>query len=200
MVSSSRPIEAVQGAPCRVSGSLADSSAIGDERLGQGFDCLRRLCLRWFDHQRFLNDQGEVDRWWMEAVVDQAFGDVVGADIVLTLLPRAGKHDFMQDWPVVREIVVSVQQDAQIVRIQDSLDRRPIVVRPIPALAYRHTLAGGHRRCRGTVVGVRCFAPALRGGRVRHRLPRGSAWVDMGPVPLCSRPARLRGRRRRAEC
>ena len=55
----------------------ADSMVEGFARFGLG----------WFDHERFVNDEREVHCWWMDVVVQEAFGNV-GGDATVSFFMR----------------------------------------------------------------------------------------------------------------
>ena len=69
---------------------LGISSALfrdADHRVGERVERLAALGLGGLDHERLVDDQREVDRRRVEAVVHQPLGDVQRSDPVLRLLP-----------------------------------------------------------------------------------------------------------------
>ena len=56
---------------------------------------LEALGLGRLDHERLLDDQREVDRRRMDAVVEDRLGDVERGDAVLPLLAAAGEDDLV---------------------------------------------------------------------------------------------------------
>ena len=60
---------------------------IGDLEHGgrECIECLDALGLGRLDHQRLGHDQREIDRWGVEAEVEQALGDVHGTNTALLL-------------------------------------------------------------------------------------------------------------------
>src|SRR5256714_1407144 len=77
----------------------------GEHRVTECVQRFLRLGLRRLDHQRLGDDQREVDRRRMEAVVHQALRDVEGRDPVLALERARAEHELMHAKPVERQAV-----------------------------------------------------------------------------------------------
>src|SRR3954452_521871 len=77
--------------------------------------------LRRFDHQRTGHDQRETDRVRVEAVVNQALGDITRSHTLLRLT-RITEDTFMHRWRLVGKVEPGLQMLADIVRVQDSID------------------------------------------------------------------------------
>ena len=73
----------------------------GDHGFGKSFNRFRWLRLGRLDHKCLVDDQREVDRRRVEAVVDQALGDVVGTHPMFYALAGAGENDLVQHGAVV---------------------------------------------------------------------------------------------------
>ena len=86
VASSRRRSGAVYGAPFTRSGSSSASRAIASIASQKASSALHALGLRRLDHQRLVDDQREVDRRRVEAVVDQPLGDVQGFHAALGAL------------------------------------------------------------------------------------------------------------------
>src|SRR6266404_5272172 len=74
------------------------------------------------DHKRARNDQRKSGGVWMEAVVDQALGDIHGADAIL-LLVRVAEYDFVHRWQGIREIVGAFEMLAYVVGVEHGVFR-----------------------------------------------------------------------------
>ena len=115
--SSSRPTLGVLGASVTCSGVvcgfLCDLAHRGDELVER----LERLGLRGLDHQRAGDDQREVDRGRVEALVHQPLGDVRRGDarIVLVLVAQ---NALVHDATRPRHVVVAAQLLEHVVCVQ----------------------------------------------------------------------------------
>ena len=76
-----------------------------------------RLGLGRLDHQRARDDQREVNRRRMEAVIHQPLRDVERVHIVRQLILVA-EHDLVQRRRVVRQVIRAFQPRANVVRVQ----------------------------------------------------------------------------------
>ena len=88
-------------------------------RLGKGVQRLLGLGLRRLDHQRFGDDQREIDRRRVESVVHQPLRDVERRDAMLALQTAAREHEFVHAEPVERSLVSVLQASEQVVRVQN---------------------------------------------------------------------------------
>jgi len=88
-----------------------------DHCVAGGVELLFRFALRRLDHQGAGDDQGEVDRRRVKAVVHQALGDIQRRDVVLLLLLVVERH-LVQRGGVVRQVIVAAQSGADVIRVQ----------------------------------------------------------------------------------
>ena len=79
VASSRRRTGAVWGAARTMSGSRSASAAMAMQRVGERVERLERLGLGRLDEHALVDDEREVDGRRVEAVVDEALGDVEGA-------------------------------------------------------------------------------------------------------------------------
>ena len=89
-----------------------------EHRVGERVERLLRLGLRRLDHQRLRDDEREVDRRRVEAVVHQPLGDVERRDAVLALQRARREHELVHAEPVERQVVRVLQPREQVVRVQ----------------------------------------------------------------------------------
>ena len=95
-------------------GFTADGAKSGGERVER----LQRFGFRGLDHQGFFNDEREIDRRCVEAVVEQAFGDVHRGHAGL-LLDSAGTGDeFVHAAVAVRNFQEILDLAEQIIGVQ----------------------------------------------------------------------------------
>ena len=99
--SSSRRTGVVYGALRAISGSSARLAQDLGDRVGEGVERLLRLRLGRLDQQRLVDEQREVDRRRVEAVVEQALGEVERLEPELALHRRAGEHELVHADAVV---------------------------------------------------------------------------------------------------
>ncbi len=86
----------------------------GDEEV-EGLLALR---LRRFDHERAMDDQGEVDRGRVETEIDQALGDVECRDAE-ALLPVVVEHAFVHTTAGVGDVIMLLEMRQEVVRVED---------------------------------------------------------------------------------
>ena len=98
-------------------GTLLALPGDGDHRVAEGVQLFLRLALGRLDHQRAGDDQREVDRRRMEAVVHQPLGDVERVDVV-GVLPLVAEDDLVQRRCVVRQVIRVAQPGADVVRVE----------------------------------------------------------------------------------
>src|SRR3990170_4057208 len=89
-------------------------------RLAEGVQRLLPLRLRRLDHQRLVDDEREVDRWWVEAVVDEPLGDVERLHH-LRALADAGEDDLVHAGAVVGEVVGVAEAGLDVVGVDDGV-------------------------------------------------------------------------------
>ena len=90
----------------------------GQHRVAEGVQGLARLALRGFDHDRLLHHHREIDRRGIEAVIDQALGDVPGVD-ALRALPLGREDALVHARAVVGDLIRRGQPRADVVRVED---------------------------------------------------------------------------------
>ena len=79
---------------------FGDGAHGGDEQV----EFLKRFALRGLDHQGAVDDHGEADRVGVEAVVDEALGDVAGLN-PFGRLALVAEDDFVHRGRFVRQLV-----------------------------------------------------------------------------------------------
>ena len=90
----------------RVLGDLGILLGLGQDlvhSVGESVERLVRLGLGRLDHQRLVDQQREVDGRRVEAVVEQALGDVERLDAELALGRRAGEDELVHAAAVERD-------------------------------------------------------------------------------------------------
>src|SRR3954452_22309701 len=110
----------------RVLGALAQD--VGD-RVGERVERLLRLRLGRLDEQRLVDEQREVDRRRVEAVVEQALGEIERLQAEVLLHRRAREHELVHSDAVVggREVIghaLLLEPREQVVRVQHRRLRR----------------------------------------------------------------------------
>ena len=114
-----------------------------EHRLAELVQPLLRLGLGRLDHQRLGDDQREVDRRRVEAVVHQPLGDVERRDAVLLLQRPRREDELVHAQPVERQVVRVLQPGEQVVGVQHG---RPPTSRGAPARTRGCTRTSGRRR------------------------------------------------------
>ena len=102
---------AVRGARDEVRGRLG-LAGDRDQGVGEGVERLDRFGLGRLDQHPLLDDQREVDRRRVVAVVDEALGDVEGPDAGPLLDGRRRRDELVLAGAVVRDVVASRPADA----------------------------------------------------------------------------------------
>ena len=94
-------------------------SLLGDleHRVAEGVERLLALALGRLDHHRLVDDEREVDRRRMIAVIDHPLGDVERAG-ALSLLPLPGEDHLVHAAAVVRQAIRSAQALLDVVGVQ----------------------------------------------------------------------------------
>ena len=166
----------------RVLGRLGEDLA---DDLGEGVERLARLGLRRLDEQRLVDQQREVDRRRVEAVVEQPLGEVEGADAELLLHRAAGEHELVHAGAVERDGQVLagrlLEPRQQVVRVEHRGLRRLLQ----PVAAERQDVGEGAHE--DAVVALEAAQPADRLGPVEVQVEGGAGAVaglvahDLGP-------------------
>src|SRR5688572_11941161 len=89
----------------------------GAHRVHELVERLARLRLRGLDHEGAADDQRKVDGRSVEAVIEEALGDVHRLHPA-PLLDAVGEHAFMQRRAVVRQVVGIAEPRAKVVCVQ----------------------------------------------------------------------------------
>ena len=104
-----------------------------EHRVAERVERLLRLGLGRLDHQRLGDDQREVDRRRVEAVVHQPLGDVERGDAVLALQVARREHELVHAEPVERQVVRVLEPREHVVRVQHGHLRHLAEPRPVHA-------------------------------------------------------------------
>ena len=141
---------------------------------------------------------GNADRVGVEAVVDEALGDVAGLDTPCLLLLIA-EDDLVHRWRLVRQFVVAFELFADVVGVEHGVfGGLAQAVRAVredvgegadehAEVAVEHAYAAD--RVRAVVVEAERAVGIFADDR---------AWAEKARGSSCTRPGRSRGRRRRA--
>src|SRR5262249_46958180 len=89
------------------------------ERLGEGVERLLAFRLRRLDHERLCQDEREIYRRRVVAVVKQALGDVHGADALLALQKSRRRNELVHAALAVGHLVSVLDVAQQIVGVED---------------------------------------------------------------------------------
>ena len=201
VASSRRRTGALCGAPVTRSGVASASRGDRDQRIGERIERLDRFGLGRLDQHPLLDDQREVDRRRVEAVVDQPLGDVEGADAGLLLDGRGRATNSCLQARSYGMSYVPARRCLQVVGGQDGVVADLAQARRRRGPGCRRTRARGRRCCRRSCAAARSRSaarPAARGGTCRRpRAGRAARAGTAGASPR-PRPARRPVRRRRA--
>ena len=147
MVSSSRRTGVVVGASCTISGLARPPRRSRASRRRTRRASPSTLGLGRLDHERLGDDQREVDRRRVEAVVDQPLGDVERRDARRLLAAPGREHDLVHAGPVVGQVVVRAEARPQVVGVEDRRSRCRRAGRPGPWCGCRCRRARACRSC-----------------------------------------------------
>ena len=81
-------------------------------------ELLFSLTFRGLDHDRARDDQWEINRWRVEAVIDQSFGNIEGADSQFFLV-SIGEHDLVHTGGRVGQMEALLEATTEIIGIQN---------------------------------------------------------------------------------
>ena len=114
-----------------------------EHRLDELVQRLLGLGLGRLDHQRLRDDQREVDRRRVEAVVHQPLRDVERGDAVLALEAAGREHELVHAEPLERQLVRALEAREHVVGVQDRdlghLPQRRAVRADVGVRAHEHT-------------------------------------------------------------
>src|SRR5712691_3988375 len=94
---------------------LGDLPHDADEVI-QGLTGLR---FGWLDHERLVNDQGEVDGWRVHAKVEDTFGDVERCNTIFFLLMFCCSNELVLADLWIWDLIVRFQLVLEVVRIEN---------------------------------------------------------------------------------
>ena len=90
-----------------------------EHRVRELVERLFRLGLGRLDHERLRDDQREVDRRGMEAVIHQPLRDVERRDAVVALQRPGAQHELVHREAVVRKVVRLPEAGEQVVGVEN---------------------------------------------------------------------------------
>src|SRR6266487_4241428 len=112
---------------------------------------LASLCFGWLDHQRLVDDQGEVDGWSVHAKVEDALGDVERCDTIFVLLALCRSNELMLADQRIRDLIVRFQLVFEVVRVENGALRN--MQKPIGAIGA-NVCIGTHQHAEVAIVGA----------------------------------------------